>query len=332
VVLATARRTSDGRIDVVVGQLDPVGRLDSSFGANGTVRTLFGSASCEPNCKATTAALATGVVVQDDAHRLVVAGNRRDGLRWIPALVGLDDAGKRDGSFGTRGLTTLPFPRAAQMTVLTPSFAGRIALAGVEDEVGRTSGLGQQSYEESYVFARVSKDGRPDKTLGGTGRGCVNWSDYDVVTVGGALTQPDGGLVIAGAAGDSSDGDVQNTVVIKTRRAFGPWLGCISTTTATKASRPRINGMVSARARLALKLRYARYIEKVHRLVPSGPTRTISLGSTAAGIFHRSWPPVVRKRLMCGWYRAELVARRASGRLLTRRLVPWIVLETGCRR
>jgi uncharacterized delta-60 repeat protein len=176
----------DGKI-VAVGSSDPVtwgswvltryqpdGSLDSSFGANGSVITDFG----------TYPAAAYGVAI-DDTGRLLVVGEPDVAAGTV--LIRYQSDGSIDTTFGNSGIAS----SALSPTAIAVQHDGKIVIAGATETDG----------DWDFALSRFESDGSLDTNFGTVGLVMTDFgSPYESAN---ALTvQSDGKLVAAGKSGD----------------------------------------------------------------------------------------------------------------------------------
>jgi uncharacterized delta-60 repeat protein len=174
--------------DFAVARYLPDGRLDTSFGGDGTVVTDIGGQDS-----------ANAVMIQPDRKILVAGNGWTKGPDENFTLVRYNENGSLDTSFGSAGIVTTDFSGGAdraQSMALLPD--GRIVVAGV----GQVSGGCFPNPCERYgvALAQYNADGSLDSTFG-NGGGML----YDFVSSTGAYAmarRPDGKLVLAGHHGN----------------------------------------------------------------------------------------------------------------------------------
>lgn len=182
---------SDGGI-VIVGERNaaadralvqryrPNGELDDGFGGDGTVLTGFGRRFQSANALA----IAPG-------GRIVMVGSTSNGTTSRSALARYLIDGRLDDSFGDDGrVTTDISPSAEQFTDVAITPDGRVV----------ASGWAEFALMPAFAAARFMSDGRLDDTFAGDGIARVDVSGGADKATASAL-QPDGKLIIVGAAG-----------------------------------------------------------------------------------------------------------------------------------
>jgi uncharacterized delta-60 repeat protein len=186
--------------DLFVARLLPDGRPDPSFGLAGLVFTDVGGLDNQ----------AENVVVQPADQMIVVSGSSLNPGTGVGTGQHTDLArywpdGRPDPTFGSGGALTLDASVGADL-VVQPD--GRLLLVGTVDATPPTAPPG--TITELSVL-RLDPDGTPDETFGD--HGTVNLSVTARTTTfgdpgrdtGAALAlQPDGRIVVAGAAGIAS--------------------------------------------------------------------------------------------------------------------------------
>jgi uncharacterized delta-60 repeat protein len=174
--------------DFAVARYHADGRLDTSFGGDGTVVTDIGGQDS-----------ANAVIVQPDRKILVVGNGWTSGPDENFTLVRYNENGSLDTSFGIGGIVTTDFMGGAdraQGVALLPD--GRIVVAGV----GQVSGGCFPNPCERYgvAMAQYHANGALDSSFG-SGGGVL----YDFVTSTGVYAlarRADGKLVLGGHHGN----------------------------------------------------------------------------------------------------------------------------------
>jgi uncharacterized delta-60 repeat protein len=158
------------------------GRLDPSFGGDGTVTTDF-TRSFD---------VAADVAIQND-QKIVVVGSARGGKRFAVARYETD--GSLDPTFGGDGKVTTNLTRHQdRATAVTVQTTGEIVVAGQVVRFRRAGVVGR------FALVRYEDDGTLDTSFGG-GDGIVTtdftpgWDRAAAVAL-----HPGGGIVVAGAA------------------------------------------------------------------------------------------------------------------------------------
>jgi uncharacterized delta-60 repeat protein len=168
---------------VVLARYAPDGRLDVTFGKDGTVRTTF-----EPWTS-------VSALIRQPNGKLVVAGSSGDGMHAPNVfLARYAPDGRLDPTFGSGGFVLTDFggggeaSEGAGALVLQPD--GKLVVAGSMNSVPHSSSL---------ILARYHPDGRLDATFGAEGRVRTSIPGYATALI----RQPDGKLVVAGGVGHS---------------------------------------------------------------------------------------------------------------------------------
>ena len=156
------------------------GRLDPSFGSDGTVRAAIGAGA------------GTWALVRQRDGKLVAAASSGKGSHSRFALTRYDQNGRLDASFGTGGVVTTAIGKssAAEALLLQPD--GKLVAAG-------SSGKGAES---RFAVARYDEDGRLDGSFGNGGT--VTTAIGNGAAALAVLLQPDGKLVVAGSSGSGA--------------------------------------------------------------------------------------------------------------------------------
>lgn len=159
------------------------GRLDRSFGGDGTVSTKFPARWSQANA-----------VAIDARGRIVAAGT---GVRrsYTFALARYKRSGHLDRSFGRHGRVIMRFGRGAASAVLIDS-RGRIVVAGG----ARYHGQG------TFALARYKPNGHLDHSFSGNGRVRTKFGGVETGVQGVAIDSHNR-IVVAGLAGDFPDWD-----------------------------------------------------------------------------------------------------------------------------
>lgn len=162
------------------------GTLDSTFGINGKVETIFGNGLSISNCN----------LVQNDGKILAagVAYNAATDDDFVVVRYNTD--GSLDTTFGTTGIVTTDIQQNhEQAFAMALQTDGKIVLAG------QTGGFSTGAYEELVVI-RYESNGTLDNTFGMGGEVIIpepggNLSYY----INAIALQTDGKIVVAGADG-----------------------------------------------------------------------------------------------------------------------------------
>lgn len=163
------------------------GTIDTSFGANGKVRTDF------PGL----AAIISSVVIQPDG-KILVAGGAFPLFTFLGdfELARYNPNGTLDTSFGVGGIVTTSFPgQGSYAFALALQSDGKIIAAGT-DFVAFSS---DDSSNTDFGIARYNPDGSPDTTFGGGGQITTDFDGFndDAFSI---LIQTDGKIIAAGSA------------------------------------------------------------------------------------------------------------------------------------
>src|SRR5689334_4970185 len=195
-----------GEVDFLVARLNPDGSFDQSFGSGGTATMSFPA-------KGNTSDSASGVAIQPDG-KIVVAGTSHDqSLGDDRVAVGRFNAnGTPDSSFNAPGVPTdggPPVPGEqlisldATVNDVVLDANGRILVAGGWDGGAFFVGI------DAYVL-RLRSDGVPDSSFNG-GSLAFHFSYGDASdkpeAVSRIAVQPDGKIVLAGTAANSTNRD-----------------------------------------------------------------------------------------------------------------------------
>jgi uncharacterized delta-60 repeat protein len=170
--------------DFAVVRYNPDGSLDSSFGGGGKVRTDFGGGED-----------ALDIAMQSDGRIVVVGASGIFGSPWAVARYNAD--GSLDSSFDADGKVVTDFGGGAQGAwgvALQPD--GKIVVAGWRGEQGG-------GVNRAIALARYLPEGRLDPGFSGDGRVAETLSRTD--TGREIVLQPNGKIVVAGAAGEGPD-------------------------------------------------------------------------------------------------------------------------------
>ncbi len=181
----------------------PAGALDPSFGGGRGFVTL--PVGVTPDPVNANSALVGAVAVQPDG-KVVIAGTVDENSTHSFALQRLNADGTPDASFGSGGLFLFhnSIRGFAHVAAVFVQADGKIIEAGDADV---TYGDGTDHY--SYLAIRVNRDGTLDATFGGNGvasypAGVVGMRNGSLQAVNAAAVQPEGKIVLAGSAQDSS--------------------------------------------------------------------------------------------------------------------------------
>lgn len=153
------------------------GRLDPTFGSDGTVRATIGNG-----------ALTWALVRQRDG-KLVAAASSGKGANSRFALTRYDANGLLDPSFGVGGVVTTAIGKGSTAEALVLQQDGKLVAAG-------SSGRGAESM---FALARYDENGLLDRSFGDAGT--VTTPVGKAAVAQAVLLQPDGKLVVAGSSG-----------------------------------------------------------------------------------------------------------------------------------
>lgn len=185
VALAGISEDADRRM--LVARLTAEGEPDPTFNLVGHRLLEFGFAP---------ESIATSLVVRGDGG-LLVGGYITDGDAADIAIVAVTPDGSYDLGFGIDGRATIDFGATEAAFAMAADASGRMLLGGVRIEPGHTD----------IAAVRLLPDGTPDASFGESGRVVIPFdlSEPDETDLARAiLVQPDGDVVLAGAAVTSS--------------------------------------------------------------------------------------------------------------------------------
>ncbi len=166
--------------EFVIARYDIDGSLDTTFGDAGMLRTTLSESEAQPHA----------VVLQEDGSILVAGYAGVDGFRHI-VLVRYSAAGELDTSFDGDGIvyTAIGDARAEANGVAIQS-DGRIVVAGSADYYGISG----------FAAARYLPDGSLDATFSDDGIASRSVFFGSSAAAGSVAVQPDGKIILAGAA------------------------------------------------------------------------------------------------------------------------------------
>ena len=172
-------------IDLALARYHSDGSPDSTFGSGGKITTDFGSGD-----------IAYAAALQPSGNVIVAAavsnpsqpGGALSAVRYSPT-------GILDQTFGVRGIASSPFAADAGARSMAVQSDGKIVVAG----------LAQGSDLYDFALTRFDSDGSPDGSFGIDSRVMTDFFGQSD-GVGGIVVQPDGKIVAAGGAQDSSTG------------------------------------------------------------------------------------------------------------------------------
>lgn len=164
----------------------PEGRLDSSFGKNGIVRTDFNDNSAINNVE-----IAQGIIILPDGS-IVATGYCSARL----ALAKYKINGSLDSAFGNGGKVTTPvYNLNAYANDVATDAAGNLYVSGY------VTGSGSNW---NFVVAKYFANGRLDSSFGANGIDTTNFLGFSDIVYASAI-QPDGKIILAGQAGENSN-------------------------------------------------------------------------------------------------------------------------------
>ena len=170
--------------DFGLARFNSNGSLDSTFGLGGKVQTDFSGFSD----------FAYSVIVRPDG-KIVVGGSSQTVRGFDFALARYNANGSLDSTFGSGGKVTLDFfSREDEALAIAEQSDGKIVAVGY---VGGSGNL------EDFGLARFNADGSVDSTFGTEGKVATDFGFRDKIFA--VVIQPDGKIVGAGYAGDSTD-------------------------------------------------------------------------------------------------------------------------------
>jgi uncharacterized delta-60 repeat protein len=188
-VVAAGESTVGGATYVAIARYLPDGRLDLSFGANGTILTSFGRSANGANA---VAILPGG--------RIVVAGySGVEGGGFDFALARYRTDGQLDPSFGIDGQVITDFVDSrgvdvAKAVAIQPD--GKLVVSGYSGTYGE---------DFDFVVARFRRNGELDRSFGDHGHVLTNFGGDDASQ--GVAIQADGKIVAIGKSEQGGDFD-----------------------------------------------------------------------------------------------------------------------------
>jgi uncharacterized delta-60 repeat protein len=204
-----------GSMWATVMRLDPAGRLDRSFGGDGS--RSFGFGHC---------ASGSAVAVQADGRIVVGGGDGGCYENRSPFRVArFHPNGSFDRSFGRRGRAAVRFEApVSNLRDLAIDREGRIVLAG---NSGTPATFSRRRARWALAVARLRANGRPDDRFGVHGRRATRSSDARGSLIAEAVTLlPGGRIVLAGSSTSPLDGSrllvAQYQPGGRPDRSFGP--------------------------------------------------------------------------------------------------------------
>jgi uncharacterized delta-60 repeat protein len=206
----------DGKLVVAVGIFRPPesGRLDpmsvARFNPNGSLDVGFGRGGLASVAIPDRDAFSTDVLVQPDGKIVLLGAAQafpaRGASAPLPdvdaALVRLNPNGAPDPTFGDGdGITVNDYGGHAIASRLNPGPNGSLYVTG---RLRRLEGITERN---EVLVARFDASGHPDAAFGANGRASAGFPGIQLrrdSTVGGAVAQPDGKLVIGGTVADNA--------------------------------------------------------------------------------------------------------------------------------
>jgi uncharacterized delta-60 repeat protein len=173
---------ANNEMDFGVMKLLSNGKLDTSFGEGGKIKTNFSGVDW-----------AEAVGLQSDG-KIVVAGRGGDDFAVARYLTN----GKLDTSFGDRGKTRVNFAAVDTARDVAIQLDGKILVVGGAS--GQTFHPGLGYVENDFGMMRLTASGKLDTSFGDRGKVRTNFSGTDwaeAVTI-----QADGKIVVVGSGGD----------------------------------------------------------------------------------------------------------------------------------
>lgn len=181
IVAAGFRNFSNGS-DIILVQIDSLGKPDGSFGVKGRTITSIASASTE---------YGFGLTLQPDGNCIVAGSTDHASDTTVCVLARYLPNGSLDQSFGTEGIEQTPFGTYYDAaTAVTTNAPGRIIAAGTTYQDGKYD-FGIAEYDSAGVlFADFGRKGKVITNLG----------NYDDIPSAIDI-QPDGKILVSGSAG-----------------------------------------------------------------------------------------------------------------------------------
>jgi uncharacterized delta-60 repeat protein len=180
--IVTAGQVASGTAsDFAILRFNPDGTPDMDFGTGGVVTTDFGAED-----------LALGVALQADG-KIVAVGGMDTGTGGQFAVARYATDGTLDASFGVAGVVTTPLTGRARAYAVAIQPDGGIVVGGISNDGPNTT---------DFALVRYDTDGNLDP---GFGAGGIVETDFGGEDDLHALAlQPDGKIVVAGAALDTT--------------------------------------------------------------------------------------------------------------------------------
>ncbi|HWE05039.1 MAG TPA: SdrD B-like domain-containing protein [Tepidisphaeraceae bacterium] len=169
------------------------GTVDTTFGTQGSVATLFSGAHSY--------AYATAVLVQHDGDSIVVGSAGPANESGKPnqdfALVRYTSAGKLDPTYGTNGEVFTDFNGGDDIAVAAALQSdGKVVVAGISNYSGN---------DNDFVLARYTTTGALDTTFGANGRVITNLSSVGGAEATAMIIDSQGRILVLGTLGDPSN-------------------------------------------------------------------------------------------------------------------------------
>ena len=175
-------------VSFALARVLPDGGFDTSFGIDGLVKTDVAlnadlrAVALQPDGKI----VAAGRTVEDTGDPSTSTSNFTV-ARYLPD-------GMLDTTFGSGGLATTDFGGTSQARGVTLQPDGKIVAAGAAVAGLQSGGI------DFFALARYLQNGTLDTSFGGDGRVTTDFAEARRLTAFGLVIQPDGRLVLAGAA------------------------------------------------------------------------------------------------------------------------------------
>ncbi len=200
---------SSHHTDFALLRYTPVGTLDRSFGTQGKVITTVGDGFSPSGAHA--------VVVQPDGHILVAGTAQSASKASKVALLRYTAAGSLDPSFGDHGVTTTAFGAGTVSDATTMALLkdGRILVAGSTNSASSPGG---------FALLRYLASGKLDPSFGKQGKvmTVVGLNSGDHAAVARTVSVlPDGGILLAGSAWVTANGESAVNIGLAKYRADG---------------------------------------------------------------------------------------------------------------
>jgi uncharacterized delta-60 repeat protein len=199
------------------GARDSTNHRDSCFSPPyGSIRTYF-----SPNYSTYHTDVGNATVVQSDAKILVTGKSLGAGGNFDFALARLNPNGTFDSSFGSSGKTSLDFAGFNdEAFAIAMQSDGKILLGG--------SAGTANSYSDNFALARYNANGTLDSSFGTGGKVTLDFQGFQDQAKALVL-QPDGTILLAGNARNSSGNDNFAVARFATDGTLDPSFGDFST-------------------------------------------------------------------------------------------------------